>query len=377
MKIGIDCRMYGLKYAGIGRYVMNLVKELMGQDQVNEYVLFFNEENQNAKIKIQNENPKCKIIFVNINHYSLKEQLLFPFILSKKNLDLMHFPAFNLPVFYFGKYVVTIHDLIKHTSTGMSTTTRSPALYWLKYWGYKLVFRSAVNNAAKIFTPSQAVKDELLTEYRLPEEKVVVTYEGVDKSIKGIKSKENIWGKYKIRKPYVLYVGSVYPHKNVEKLVEAVKGLQTTDYRLQLVIVCARSVFWERLQRKIKEMGAEDLVNLVGFVPNEELGSLYQEAEAFVFPSLSEGFGLPGLEAMAQGTPVLASDIPVFREIYGEAAEYFDPKDSEEMGRKIKEVIKDKGKKGETVKGLAQVKKYSWQKMASETLSVYNQLTPR
>ena len=119
-------------------------------------------------------------------------------------------------------------------------------------------------------------------------------------------------------------------------------------------------------------MKAEKFVNLAGFVPDEELGTLYQEAEAFVFPSLLEGFCLPGLEAMSVGCPVVASDIPVLREVYGEAALYFDPYEIEDIASKIKEVVGDQNLKAELrKKGLAQVKQYSWQKTAKETLKIY------
>lgn len=351
MKIGIDCRMSGIKHAGIGRYVENLVNELKILDKQNQYV-FFNR--------------------TDIPHYSLKEQLCLPFLLYRERLNLMHFPHFNVPILYFGKYVLTVHDLIKHISKGVETTTKSPWLYWLKYLGYKVVFWFAVKKAVKILVPSQFVKNELVKEYHLNSEKVVVTYEGVDNKITNPKSqipnKLQILNKYEITKPYLLYVGSVYPHKNIERLIEAIKALE-----INLVIACSRGVFWERLRKKVQENRVENFVNLAGFVPDEELSVLYREAEAFVFPTLSEGFGLPGLEAMANRCPVICSDIPVLREVYGEAAEYFDPLVPEDMAEKIKRVTDHEDKKNQMVeKGFEQLKKYSWRKMASETLAVYN-----
>ncbi len=364
MKIGIDCRMYGLKHAGIGRYVLSLVENLLVLDKENEYVLFMRKEFE--EIKSVGRRTKFKIIEVDAAHYSLKEQLLFPFFLYKEKLDLVHFPHFNVPVFYFGKYVVTIHDLIKHTSRGIATTTRSGLVYWPKYFGYKLVFWLAVKRAAMTLVPSRFVKEELVKQYHLDPGKVRVTYEGVDTKIS---NKTQILEKYKIQEPYLLYVGSVYPHKNIENLIEAVKIL-----KINLVIVCGRSVFWERLKKKVGEMGAGEIVNLVGFVPDEELSMIYQQAEAFVFPSLSEGFGLPGLEAMVQGTPVAASDIPVFREIYKNAAIYFNPLSSADMADKIKKLLQDKELQQRLKKrGLELAEGYSWKKMASETLLGYNQ----
>lgn len=353
MRIGIDARMSGSAHAGIGRYVENLVEELS-----------------------RNKDLELVLLKPNIPHYSLAEQFLMPGIIKKAKVDLMHFPHFNVPVFYSGKYLVTIHDLIKHTSRGMATTTRVPWLYWLKYLGYKFVFRQAVKRAAKILVPSQAVKDELAKTYNLPGDKIVVTYEGVGEKFQhsAISNQQSakILAKYNIKKPFVIYTGSVYPHKNIERLIQSIKLLNRSA--VQLVISCARNVFWKRLKNKIQKLGAEEFINLVGFVPDEELAVLYTQAEAFVFPTLSEGFGLPGLEAMACGCPVVCSDIPVLREIYGEAALYFDPLNPEEMAEKIWGVISDKKMRDALIeKGLEQVKKYSWQKMARETLEVYKQ----
>jgi len=378
MKIGIDCRMYGLKHAGIGRYVENLVKEVLKQDNINEYVLFVRndfEEVQKLKFKNQNFKSKFKIINADFPHYSLKEQVFFPAILNKENLDLMHFPHFNVPIFYRGKYIVTIHDLIKHTSKGMQTTTKNAGLYWLKYFGYKLVFSSAVKRAKKIITPSRFVREEIIKEYKINPQKIEVTYEGFDQKIQN--QEKEIFKKYQIEKPFLLYVGSVYPHKNVENLIKAVVILNQEHHpsfpKIILVIICGRNVFWQRLQSKIKEMKAENLIKMTDFVPDEELGSFYREALAFTFPSLSEGFGLPGLEAMANSLPLICSDVPVFHEIYQGATEYFNPHNPEDMAKKINEVISNEKIKNSLIKkGLERVKNFSWQKMASQTIRIYN-----
>ena len=383
--------MYGPKHTGIGRYVQNLVENLLEIDKENSYVLFVKddrtEEIENLKIKysFKIDNLKLKIIPSKVQHYSFKEQVALPVLIRKEKLDLMHFPHFNVPVFYRGKYIVTIHDLIKHSSRGMTTTTRSSWFYWLKYLGYKFVFSQAVKKAKKIITPSQFVKNEVIKEYGVKPGKVVVTYEGVDEKLKA-KSEERktmvqnlkLLERYEIKKPYLLYVGSVYPHKNVERLIEAVKLLNnkylTSDIlHITLVIVCARNVFSERLRNKVVQMEAQEFVNLAGFVPDEDLAVLYKEAEAFVFPPLLEGFGLPGLEAMSVGCPVLCSNIPVLREVYGEAALYFDPLNPEEMAKKMVEVIDQKGKRDKMAeKGKRQAEKYSWSKMAKEILKVYS-----
>jgi glycosyltransferase involved in cell wall biosynthesis len=356
MRIVIDCRMYGLENAGIGRYIINLINQIEKIDQKNEYYLLLRKK---YFLDLIFRNPKFHKILADYSHYSLKEQIFLPIQLFKLKPDLVHFPHFNIPLLYFGKFVVTIHDLIKHTSKGMATTTRSPWLYWLKYFGYKVIFGYAVRRSLSILVPSQFIKKNLIDGYRLEGDKIFVTYEGVSKSPNN--SKIEVINKYRIIKPYLLYVGNLYPHKNIDRLIEAVRIVDQNS-SIELVIVCSRNVFWERLKGK-------DHVKSLGFVPDEELKILYSQAKAFVFPTLSEGFGLPGLEAMETGCPVICSDIPMLREIYGDAAIYFNPLDINDIAKKI-----DTDPKGLDLvreKGYNQVTKYSWEKMAKETLNIY------
>jgi len=376
MKILIDARLYGLENAGIGRYIMNLINQIEKEDRENEYYIFLREK-YFKQLKFKNK--KFKKILADYSHYSFKEQIFLPLQLIKIKPDLVHFPHFNVPIFCWGKYVVTIHDLIKHQSRGSQTTTRWPIFYWFKYLNYKILVWLAVKRAAKIITPSNYWKEELMRRYDLPAEKIVVTYEGIDKKyqISNIKyqiSNLKILRKYNIEKPFVIYTGSLYPHKNVEVLIRAVKKLNK-EIRLYLVIVCARNIFYKRFLQKVEKLGVKDYVNFVGFVPDEELVTIYQQAEVFVFPSLIEGFGLPGLEAMACGLPVLVSDIPVFREIYKDAVIYFDPFSINDLAEKIKKIIKDKKLKEKLrLKAKKLISSYSWEKMAKKTIKIYRDL---
>lgn len=378
MKILIDARMYGLENAGVGRYVLNLISEIKNQKirSKNLDITLLVRKKNFHEIKQEFGNT-FKIVICDIPHYSLKEQLILPLQLIKLKPDLIHFPHFNIPVLYPGKFIVTIHDLIKHSSRGTETTTRGPWLYWLKYFGYRFIFNQAVKRAEKILVPSQSVKENLVEKYNLTNNKIMVTYEGVDKKFQKSNFKlqevNKVLRKYKIRQPFLIYTGSLYPHKNVDRLVEAVIDLNNI-YHLSifLVVVCARNVFYERFRQKIKGMKGEEFVNLVGFVPDGELAVLYSRAEAFVFPSLMEGFGLPGLEAMAVGLPVLASRIPVFQEIYKDAALYFDPFCINELIDGVKQIQSDeKLRESLKVKGFNLVKKYSWEETAKQTITVY------
>ena len=178
----------------------------------------------------------------------------------------------------------------------------------------------------------------------------------------------------KAEKPYFIYAGNAYPHKNLRKLIESVVLLNKNSVRtVKLLIASSRGIFTQRLERIISELKADKFVKLLGFIPDEELFSLYKNSEAFIFPSFSEGFGLPGLEAMASGTLVLASDIPVFKEIYMDNAVYFNPTDMNSIKDAMEKVLNmDEGTRGDKIeKAKDFVKRYSWAKMAKETLNIY------
>lgn len=372
MKIGIDVRLWGTQHAGIGRYVEELVKNLQAIDNKNQYVLFCREKDFSDIPEKEN----FRKVVADIPHYTLREQVLLPGIFKKEKLDLLHVPHFNVPIRYNGRFVVTIHDILWHQVKGLDVTTLSAPLYLIKHLGYRFVVKNAVSRAAKIIVPSKAVKSDLVKQFNLREEEIIVTYEGVlDKRYHVLKhGNKEVLSKYGVKGDYLLYVGSLYPHKNIETLVRAVNLLRVTsrELRVNLVVVCGRSIFWEKFKKFIEKENAESFVKLVGYVGDEELTVLYKNAQAFVFPTLSEGFGLPGLEAMAAGTPVVCSDIPVLREIYGDAALYFDPHDPQDIANKIQQVTTDeKLAKGLVFKGKLRVKLFSWRKMAEETLGVY------
>lgn len=386
MKILIDARMYGLEHAGIGRYVMNLVHQLVAIDKSNNYqILLKNNKQQedlisNFKFSLKTSNFKFQI--VNIPHYSLQEQLELPKILSQLDFDLAHFPHFNVPIFFNKPYAVTIHDLINHSYRGRSITTRFPLLYWIKYLGYKFGFSSAVYKAKKIIVPSKAVKDDLLSYYEIDPSRIEVTYEGVDEVFSSkfkVQSVKFILNKYKIKTPYIIYTGSAYPHKNLSKLIRAVKILNERyqlNEKLLLVLASSRSVFTERLMEFIRSEDADDHVKFLGFIPDKDLAQLYKSARAFISPSFSEGFGLPAVEAMASGCPIVCSNIPVFREVYFNAPIYFNPSQEEDIAKSINQVISlSKQERARIIqKGFDRAKQFSWEKMAEETLKVYEKI---
>jgi len=241
-------------------------------------------------------------------------------------------------------------------------------VYYFKRAFYKYVFRKAVIKSKKIIVPSEAVKEELVDHFGFDRGKAVVTHEGID-LLPVNKDTGKVLKKYGLNKSkYFLYVGNTYPHKNLKRAIKAVLHLnESREEKVLFAIASSRDIFTNRLKGK-------KYVQLLGFVPDSDLGALYANSIAFAYPSLAEGFGLQGLEAMSTGTLVLASDIPVFKEIYRDNAIYFNPRDVSSIANSMESALK-MGKK-ERVKRISKSKElckfYSWPKMAEETLKIYN-----
>ncbi len=359
MKIGIDARFVGPQGTGLGKYTEKLILNLAKIDSLNQYVIFLKKDNWDYLILPKN----FKKALADVPWYSLAEQLKMPGIFRSQNLDLLHVPHFNVPIFYRGKFVVTIHDLIHHQFSETSATTKNSTTFTLKRIAYKKVINHAIYKSQKIITPSVFVKGEILKNFNINPSKIVVTYEAAEEEYFKSQSpkKEN----------FILYVGNAYPHKNLNKLLDAMQNVKDA----KLILVCPRDVFSSRLNSEITKRNLQKSVELKGYLQPKELSNLFQKAQAYVFPSLSEGFGIPGLNAMASGIPLIASDIPVLREVYGDGAIYFDPKDPKDIAEKISHVLSDDKIKPELIKkGKTQAQKYSWQKMAKETLAIYENL---
>ena len=376
MRIGIDARMYGLEHAGVGRYVMKLVETVLKFDKKNEYVLFLR-KNHVADFK---NRKKVKVVETNVSIYSLPEQLLLPIIFSREKLDLLHIPHFNAPLFYPSKYILTVHDLIKHDSKGQETTTRQPWLYFVKRLGYLFLTSLITKRATHIIVPSEYVKNDIVKRLKVKESKITVTHEAVSGSLKEVEltptEKRQVLAKFGLHQPFVVYTGNVYPHKNVDLLINAIAiHNQNREVDLELALICSRSVFWERLNQKIKEKKLGKWIKMLGYLEDKDVSEIYSLALALVHPSKMEGFGLTGLEAMSLGLPVVSSMASCLPEVYGEAALFFDPDKVEDLVEKLERIIKDADLRNDLIsKGYHQARKYSWDKMGKETIAVYQQV---
>ncbi|MFA6028187.1 MAG: glycosyltransferase family 1 protein [Patescibacteria group bacterium] len=380
MRVGIDARFYGGEQSkGLGRYTQKLIEYLSALDTQNEYCVFLQEEEfKNWKIKNKNFQP----IEAPYRWYSLAEQIFMPFKIKQANVDFMHFPHFNVPLFYRGPFIVTIHDLIISRFPTERATTLGPWLYKIKQVAYHRVMKHAALDSQKIITVSEYSKKDIIDYFNLPEEKIAITKEGTDfKPVAEINEDEQkkVLAFYGIHKPFLLYVGNAYPHKNLEILLKVVKRLKR-EKRLdwKLVLVGKKDYFYNRLEQQAWAMDLDKDIIFPGFVKDKDLPYFYAKSIAYIFPSRYEGFGLPPLEAMAYGTPVLAAYSACLPEILEDAALYFDNEDVYGIIKQIKKVITDpKVKKVLITKGLKQIKKYRWEKTARQTLKIYEQTAAR
>jgi glycosyltransferase involved in cell wall biosynthesis len=366
MKIVLDFRIFGPQRGGLGRYNEKLLINLVSLDLVNEYVVLFYDDQ--AKISLP-KNFQIKI--VRYRWYSLAEQIFLPFILYRLKPDLVHFPHFNVPILYRGKYIITIHDLIMSHFPSIRTSTLGRVAFIIKRLAYNFTIKNAIQKAEKIIAVSEFTKQDIIKYFKLSRDKakaISVIYEGVSASSMGQSGAESLPDKF------FLYVGVAYPHKNLEFLVDSFAEFIKVYPNYYLVLVGSRNYFYNQLENYIKLNYAEIQAKIIykGFVPDSELGAYFAKAQAFVFPSLYEGFGLPPLEAMHLGTAVLSSRSSCLPEILQGAAFFFDPENKQDLVNKLEIIIKNTELKNKLVSsGQDLVKKYSWDEMARQIMKIY------
>ncbi len=379
--IGLDARLAGRKNAGLGRYINNLALRLPFTVPDNyRLVYFFHDKSQwseiiallptlaaDRNIKAQDILQKIKLVYTPIRHYSFAEQIKLPALFAQEKLDLLHIPHFNAP-YCLGsqKYVLTIHDLLWHEKKGLAVTTLAPWQYYFKYYAYRFLTNHVIKKSRSIIVISQNVKKTLLRFYPRAAAKTHLIYNGVGHFPPLLRTPT-----FKIPLPsqFLLYVGNLYPHKNVDLVLRAL----TQEPSLHLVIVSARDAFWQKTETFIKQLHLQSQVTFLGQVSDQQLQFLYQQAQALVQPSLSEGFGLTGVEALLSGTPVIASDIPVFHEIYGSVFTAFDPYDQADFLTAVKKSASLKANPSWQRLATRQASRYSWQTMTAAVIQVYQQ----
>jgi glycosyltransferase involved in cell wall biosynthesis len=356
-KVVIDARESG---TSSGRYVDKLIEHLHTLKPSHEIVLLTKTHRQEYFHEIA---PSFQVIITPFQEFTVSEQTGFRTQLKSLRADLVHFGMVQQPVFYHGTVVTTMHDL---TTARFRNPDKNPVVYLLKQQVYKWVNKKAARKSTIVITPTQYVKNDVVEFTHIKPEKVAVTYEAADRIANKPVPIPPLEGKQ-----FIMYVGRPTPHKNLERLIDAFTIMQRTRPDLYLVLVGKTDANYQRHQAKVK---TEDIPNVIftGFTSEGQLRWLYEHCRAYVFPSLSEGFGLPPLEAMIHGAPVVASNATCIPEVCGDAAWYFDPLSVEAIAAKVGEVIDDPIIREDLVeKGQKQASKYSWANMARQTLAVY------
>jgi glycosyltransferase involved in cell wall biosynthesis len=376
IRIGFDARMAGFRHAGIGRYTEELLRQLVqektllieGKKTKVQWVIFLSPSTTLTWLleMVQDSKNNIEVCETGIRHYSLLEQLWFWFTMKQKNLDLLHVPHFNVPLAYFGRTIVTIHDLLWHTHRDPRATTLPAWLYWLKYGFYRLITKSAIARAHTVLVPTKAVKDDIA---RLEgrKQKVLVTSEGLSQPYSTYELSSSHFSKLKRSEKYVIYTGSLYPHKNVETLLKVLR--QNPELRLK--IASSRNIFTEHFEQMAEAYSVRGQVDMLGYVSDSEIIPLYQNAIALVQPSLAEGFGLTGLEALSVGCPVVVSDIPVFHEVYKDAAVFAKSRDVFGWSEAIQTLQQNPPSFAERQRCQKIAQSYRWDACANATLEAY------
>jgi len=363
MRIGLDARK--IRDFGIGFYIFHLFSNIVRLDRENDYFLYLKREDI---LNFDFSSTRWKKKINPAPQYSLREQLFIPRLLKKDQIELFHSPHYVIPVWKICPTIVTIHDLI-HLLFPENLPFKGAYLYaWV-------MLKNAVYKSDRVITVSENSKHDIVEHLRIPEDKIVVIPNGVNKAFHPVEDKEKIdevKKRYSTGERFLLFVGNLKPHKNIERLLRAIKLIRNRN--LRLVIVGGG-----KITPPLKEIITQgDLLARVSFLPyldEETLNLLYNASEALVFPSLYEGFGLPPLEAMACGTPVIASLVSSIPEILGNAAWYVEPRNIESIAQGIEKVVSDSKLKEHLKKlGRERASLYTWENTARRTLELYHQL---
>jgi len=366
MKIGINGRFLMAKRTGVQRAAYNLLRTLVQVDRENEYLIFTGEsQKQNPDWNF----PNVKIVPARIrfgesfrNHFW--EQFVLPKLAQKHKIDILHSPANTAPLMYRGKSVIHIHDLC---------FVVNPQWYSFSFHTvYNFLIPRLARRATRVITNSNNSKNDLLQFCQVPAGKVSLIYWAVDdmfhEALNGAKDKKD----FTKHDDYILYVGSLEPRKNIRALIAAFEKFRNRNpqQKTKLVLIGGESPLFGEVRLKVKQY-TDDVV-FKGFVNDTQLAEYYKNATLVAYPSLYEGFGLPPLEAMASGTPVVTSNTSSIPEVVGDAAIMVNPYDTDALAVAIERVVTDQNLRSELIeRGIKQVQRFNWYRVARNTLTVY------
>lgn len=354
LRIGFDCRH---NLSGIGSYITNLLEQFSTIDSQNEFVLFGMVNSFTHKKNFHN-------IPMDIPIYNLKEQFVINQVATRSKLDLLHIPHYNIPIAYKGNIITTVHDII-HLKFPEFLPNK------LAYYYAKYLLKSALKKSKKIITVSENTKRDLIDFFQVDAEKIETVYNGVSDRFTRIHDQvliDSFKQKRGITKPYILCVGNVRPHKNINRLVQAYKELYKINQRYLLVIV------GEKRQSMSFLEDHEGLI-FTGYIDDNDLITAYNGADLFIYPSLYEGFGIPPLEAMKCGVPVACSNSSSLPEVVGQASILFDPYDIGTMVKAMLNGLIQKDLRAKLIEeGFRRAALFTWEEAAQKTLNIYNKV---
>jgi glycosyltransferase involved in cell wall biosynthesis len=363
MRIAIDARK--LHDFGIGTYVSNLVRGLSRLDHDHEYHLICHPYDEEF---CRSLGPNFRALPDLAGNYSVREQFAIPYDIWRAKIDLFHAPHYVLPPLVPAKSVVTIHDCI-HLRFPQYLPNRV-AHYYAQYF-----MAAAAKKASRVLTVSEASKRDIIHFLRTPPDKIDVVYNGFDERLTTPTAEEEarVRDRFQLDAPFVLYAGNIKPHKNVDRLIEAFAKLRARGLgHVNLLIIGDEISKYSSLRRLVHRHQIRRQVRFLGFVSTDTLAALYRLARLFVFPSLYEGFGLPPLEAMASGTPVIASNTSSLPEVVGDAALLIDPLNADEIADAMVRVLTNDALRDDLVRrGFERVKQFSWDRSVRRTHDIY------
>ena len=352
--------------SGIATYASNLTKNLIRIDSINDYFLVNSKKDTSLKDTQSIIIPRYQIPFGK----EIRKLLVIPKILNQKQIDLVHetyhFGPFILPTKY--KKIVTIHDL---TSILFGKTHKT-----LSVIRHKLGLSLMLKRSDKIIAVSYSTKQDLMNYFKISDNKIKVIYEAADQIFQPLSSEkvQHFKDKYDLNYQYILYVGTLEPRKNIPLIIKAFYILNKEGFQHKLVIAGKKGWKYKTIYQLIDKLNLQKEVIFIGFIPDNDLPALYNAANLFVYPSLYEGFGLPPLEAMSCGCPVITSNISSLPEVVGDAGIMIDPYSVDELYEAMHKVlINEIVRKDMIKKGLERSQMFSWTKTAEETLKIYKE----
>ena len=367
MRIAIDARK--LRDFGVGTYVRNLLRHLARLDEQTEFVVLCREEDRAFAAEL---GENFRVVPERSRGYSVREQITVPLDLRREGVDLFHAPHYVLPPLTPCRSVVTIHDCI-HLRFPQYLPNR------LAYAYARTSLWIATHRSARVLTVSEASKRDILRYYNIPESKVDVIHNAIDQRFHEEPPADEVMRvkeRYQLNDPFILYAGNIKPHKNIERLIEAYHTMRRGELsHVKLLIIGDEISKYATLRRTVHRYKLHKHVRFFGFVPDNTLAILYRLARVFVFPSLYEGFGLPPLEAMASGTPVITSNVSSLPEVVGDAAMLIDPYEPDAIAGAMRRVLSDDRLHDDMrERGLARARDFSWERSVRRIRGIYDEV---